>query len=84
MAATLTPDPPARGSIRMRPADAARDLGISLVSIYRLMAEDVFTVIAPRGRGRGKPCYLLRDEVECYAVHLEEGVRNLRAKKKRL
>lgn len=42
-------------------------LGISHTTLYRWTNEDYFTVIYPNGKGVGKRCYYLRDEIELYA-----------------
>jgi hypothetical protein len=65
--------------------DAMARLSMGRTTLRRLLARDVFSVLAPRGRGPGKPLYLRTDEVELYdETRSEDAVRNLRARAKRL
>jgi len=70
--------------LRVKPQTAADRCDVAYEEITRVVAEDVFTVIAPHGRGPGKPYWLFLDEVDAWAVGGKEGVRELRYKKGRL
>jgi hypothetical protein len=60
---------------------AMRRLSISDNKMDELCAADVFTVIAPDGRGPGKRLFLLVAEVEVYdATRSEQAVKDYRAK----
>lgn len=63
---------------RVKPRTAATRLDLHYDTVHDLIASGIFTVIAPRGRGRGKPTFLLLEEVDAYAVGGEEAVRELR------
>lgn len=80
-----------KGAILISLAGAAVILGRSTKTVSLIVAKEVFTVTAPRGRGVGKPVQLFADEVECYAENLFKGedaadaaVRDLRHRKGRL
>ncbi len=64
--------------VRVPPKTAARMLSLALASFNDLMSRDLFTVIAPRGRGRGKRLYLLTEEIEIYGTRGEDALRNFR------
>lgn len=67
--------------LRLSPRSAATRLDVSYDYVHDLVAAGIFTVIAPRGRGRGKRTYLLREEVDAFGVGGEEAVRELRYRK---
>ena len=54
-------------SIRIKPKEACALLDCSYKHISQDLA-GLFTVQYPSGRGRGKPVYYLRDEIELYAT----------------
>lgn len=72
--------------ISVTPATAARMLDLHYDTFRkRLMGRDVFTVLRPHGRGIGKRCYVMADEVEVYGATRDElAVRDLRVKAGRL
>ncbi len=72
--------------LSITPATAARMLDMHYDTFRKkLMAADVFTVLRPDGRGIGKRCFVMTDEVELYGETRDElAVRNLRAEKGRL
>ena len=55
-------------SLRVNLTEAAALLGVSTTKIWRLSKQEVFTQLHPNGRGIGKRCYYLRDEIELYAL----------------
>ncbi len=55
--------------VRVSGADAAQLLGISRSWLHKLMGQGVFTVVAHKdGRGRGRRVFLMKDELDIYAV----------------
>ena len=61
--------------------DAARRLSLSRWTVSDMIDRGVFTELAPHGRGRGKPLFLLVAEVEVYdRTRSEDAVRAYRAK----
>jgi hypothetical protein len=65
-------------------AKSAVRIGVSYSTIYKAVAKDVFTVIAPLGRGEGKPVSLYVDEVDAFLHGRDEAVIALRIKLGRL
>lgn len=60
-------------------------LDISRTTLDRLCDREVFTVVRPRGKGRGLPVFLWADEVDVYASTRDElAVRALRVKMRRV
>lgn len=59
--------------LSVTPVVAARMLGIHYETIRDLLARDVFTVLAPKGRGVGKRVFIPTDEVELYARTRDEA-----------
>jgi hypothetical protein len=49
--------------IRITPPMAAKMLSIHTDTLRELIATNLFTIIAPNGRGRGKRIFLFTDEV---------------------
>lgn len=74
----------AGGPLRLTPAQAAQKLNIHYETLRSVMTREVFTVIAPRGRGVGKRVFLYPDEVEVYATGGEHALRDHRVRKGRL
>lgn len=72
-------DAPQPKPVRIRYADALGVLQVSRPTLDRLVRRDLFTVIAPGGRGRGKRIYLLPDELEVYGTRGEDALRAYRA-----
>lgn len=70
--------------LTVKPTVAARRASVSYGEIIRAASRDVFTIIAPHGRGVGKPYWLFLDEVDAWAVGRDAAVRELRYKKGRL
>lgn len=57
-------------------------LDLSYDKVLDLIERDVFAVLAPYGRGRGKDLFVFTDEVELYGrTRNEQAVRDLRAQK---
>jgi DNA-binding transcriptional MerR regulator len=54
-------------SLRLKAVEAAELLNVSLTTLWTWSKEDLFTMQFPNGRGVGKRCYYLRDEIELYA-----------------
>lgn len=64
---------------------AARMLDLHYDTVHEMVSRDVFTVLAPNGRGAGKRVYLFTDEIERYGETRDElAVRALRVEKGRL
>ena len=55
-------------SLRVGGTEACALLGCSAKTLWKLGLQEVFTQIHPNGRGIGKRCYYLRDEIELYAT----------------
>ena len=55
-------------ALRVTGVEAAALLGCSTSTIWELSKKEIFTQIHPNGRGIGKRCYYLRDEIELYAT----------------
>ena len=70
--------------LRIKLKDAASQLSIHYETLRDLVARDIFTVIAPNGRGIGKHIFLHPDEVEIYATQGTDAVREFRIRKGRL
>lgn len=75
----------------IKPADAAVRLNLAYDEVLRTVAREVFTVVAPHGRGKGKPVWLYADEVDKFGVGTdgrgrdrELAVRALRIETKRM
>lgn len=68
--------------VRVTPRDAARMLAVHYETLRDLVARDLFTVIAERGRGVGKRYYLLTEEVEIYGSLGADALREHRSRKK--
>jgi hypothetical protein len=83
MPRTRTPAAPVR-PLRLTPKDAATELRLHVETIYELIARELFTVLAPRGRGRGARLFLLPDEVEVYGLQGELALQDYRIRKGRL
>jgi hypothetical protein len=77
---TKTPLPPFRHTIRR----AAEMLSISPKTLYQEVSAEMFTVIAPDGRGMGKRIYLYHDEVEVFAFRGRAGLLAFRLEKRRI
>ena len=70
--------------IRVKPSEAARQLGLSVHYLRnRLMPQGVFTVLRPYGYGKGKPTYLLHEEVVAYATGGPQALKDLQKRAKR-
>jgi hypothetical protein len=83
MPRTRTPAAPVK-PLRLTPKDAAVLLSLHLETVYELIARELFTVLAPKGRGRGARLFLLPDEVEIYGLQGELSLRDYRIRKGRL
>jgi hypothetical protein len=83
MPRTRTPAAPVR-PLRLTPKDAAVLLSLHLETVYELIARELFTVLAPKGRGRGARLFLLPDEVEIYGLQGELALQDYRIRKGRL
>jgi hypothetical protein len=83
MPRTRTPAAPVR-PLRLTPKDAAVLLSLHLDTVYELIARELFTVLAPKGRGRGARLFLLPDEVEVYGLQGELALQDYRIRKGRL
>ena len=70
--------------LRIKPSEAATMLRIHYETLRDLIGRDLFTVIAPKGRGIGKPIFLIPDEVEVYATQGEDALREHRVRKGRI
>lgn len=72
--------------VSVTPMTAARMLDMHYDTFRKqFMGRGVFTVLRPKGRGIGKRCYVMTDEVQLYGETRDElAVRNLRAEKGRL
>lgn len=71
----------AKKPFRVKPNEASEMLSIGVQTLRQHMKEGIFTVIAPKGRGVGKPTFLLTEEVEIYARGGPDALREHRAKK---
>lgn len=69
---------------RLKLKHAAIRIGVSYSLIWNAVKADVFTVIAPKGRGVGKPIWLHTDEIDAFSDGREDAVRALRIKLGRL
>lgn len=69
---------------RLKMAHAAVRIGVSYSLIWQAVKADVFTVVAPKGRGVGKPIWLHTDEIDAFSDGREGAVRALRIKMGRL
>jgi hypothetical protein len=65
---------------RLKISQAAVRIGVSYSTIWNAVAADVFTVIAPKGRGVGKPLWLHTEEIDAFSDGREDAVRALRIK----
>jgi hypothetical protein len=83
MPRTRTPAAPVK-PLRLTPKDAAVLLSLHLETVYELIARELFTVLAPKGRGRGARLFLLPDEVEIYGLQGEFALQDYRIRKGRL
>jgi hypothetical protein len=83
MPRTRTPAAPVK-PLRLTPKDAAVLLSLHLETVYELIARELFTVLAPKGRGRGARLFLLPDEVEVYGLQGELALQDYRIRKGRL
>ena len=78
------PDAAAATPLSIKLPVAMKRLGLSRPTIDQLLKADVFTIRAPKGRGRGKPLYLLTAEVAVYdATRSEEAVKAYREAQQR-
>ena len=80
-----TKQPPAIQPVRLRIKDAQTILSCGRTLLWRLGADNVFTVVRPDGFGIGRRAYFLADEVRLYAETGDaEAVRAYRRQKGRL
>jgi hypothetical protein len=68
--------------LKLRSAAALLDVSVNYLRI-KLLRQGLFTEVRPYGYGRGRPVYLLTEEVEAYATGGLQGLRGVQAEKKR-
>lgn len=67
--------------VSIRLPSALKFLDMARTPFGLLVQEEVFTVISPKGRGRGRPLYFFVDELEVFAsTRNPDRVREFRAK----
>lgn len=66
--------------LRMSLKDAAALMALDVGTVRNLVYDDVFTVIAPFGRKKGRRIYLVPAEVRAYATGGAKAVAALRKK----
>lgn len=73
-----------------RPREASEKLGVHYETVRAMVNRGVFTARRTTGRGRARPVWLYRDEVDAFAAAVkagkdpEQAVLKLRLKKQRL
>lgn len=71
--------------VSVSPKTASLMLDLHYETVRDLITREVFTVLAPKGRGLAKRIYLHTDEVKRYGeTRSEDAVRELRIQKGRL
>lgn len=76
------PAAPPRGRLRLKAA--AEYLAVSVRTVWTRVAEGVLTnATPPAERGKGRPAFVWRDEVEVLAAEGEAACRDLRHKLRR-
>ena len=70
---------------RINGIEACGIIGCCPATLWKLGREELFTIDYPHGRGRGKPCFYHRDEIELYRdSRNKDTVRAFRKKHKRI